>query len=267
LQVQEKQGDEVDKEEIYSISISRAYHFYMAGDHEKSFTYNKELAEYASKVRGDLDIAERCYKRAIADAKYLGRLQDEMDYLLDMTINVYSVWGRYEEALSNYQSLLKHYDKVGDSGMRARVLNNIAWIHDNKGEYDQALKLYNESLETTRKLGDQKGIARTLNSMGEIYRQRGEYDQAMDLCNQSLEISKQIGDQEGISGTLHNIAVIHNRKGEYEEALSHALGAYKILERLKSPELDRSVELLSDIKQRVGRETYQRLVEKVEKSQ
>jgi hypothetical protein len=45
----------------------------MAGDHEKSFTYNKELAEYAFKIRGDLDIAERCYKRAIADANSVRR--------------------------------------------------------------------------------------------------------------------------------------------------------------------------------------------------
>ena len=39
---------------------------------------------YASKI-GDLDIAERCYKRAIADAEYLGHIKDKMDCLYYMT--------------------------------------------------------------------------------------------------------------------------------------------------------------------------------------
>jgi hypothetical protein len=42
------------------------------------------------------------------------------------------------------------------------------------------------------------------------------------------------------------------------------LGAYGILGRIKFPELDRSVEMLSHIKQRVGSEAFERLVEKVE---
>ena len=114
----------------------------MACDHEKSFAYNKALAIYASKIR-DLGIAERCYKRAIDDAKYLGRSKDEMGCLLDMTLDVYYVQGRYEEALSNYQSLLKYYEKVIDSENRARVLNNMAMIYDDQGEIEQAMQHYN----------------------------------------------------------------------------------------------------------------------------
>jgi tetratricopeptide (TPR) repeat protein len=251
-------------QESYADAMSRAYYFHMAGNHEKSFIYNKELAEYASKI-GDLDVAERCYKRAIDDAKYLGRLQDEMHCLLNMTNNVYYVWGRHEEAFYNYQSLLNYYDKVNDPVMRARILNNIAAMHNNKGEYDQAMELYNQSLEIKRPVEDQEGISGTLHNIAEIHANKGEYDQAMELYNQSLSISKQLGDQQVIAGTLNNIGEIHANKGEYEEALSHTLEAYEILERLKSPELDRSVEILSNIKQRLGSEDYERLVEKVER--
>jgi tetratricopeptide (TPR) repeat protein len=123
----------------------------MAGGiyHEKSFTHNKELVEYASKI-GDLDIAERCYKRAIAEAEYLGHIKDRMDCLFYMTKNVCDIWARYEESRSNYKSLLEYYDNANDSHLRSAVLNSIAIIHDNKGEYEQALKLYNQSLEKRR---------------------------------------------------------------------------------------------------------------------
>ena len=45
----------------------------MAGDHEKSFTYHRALARYASKI-GDLDIAERSYK--LANGQRLSELRD-----------------------------------------------------------------------------------------------------------------------------------------------------------------------------------------------
>lgn len=59
---------------------------------------------------------------------------------------VYYVWGRYEESLSNYQSLLKYYDSVNDAEMRARVLNNVALIHNDRGDCEQAMELYKREL-------------------------------------------------------------------------------------------------------------------------
>ena len=58
------------------------------------------------------------------------------------------------------------------------------------------------------------------------------------------------------------------KKEKYEESLFHALQAYRILERLGIPsELQRSVDILDYIEGKLGSETYQRLVEKIEKSQ
>jgi tetratricopeptide (TPR) repeat protein len=185
------QEEERKDQETYAISKSYAYHLHKAGGKysEKSLVYNRELAKYASKI-GDLIAAERCYKRAIDDAKYLGRTQDEMDCLLNTTNDVYYVWGRYEEALSNYQRLLDYYDTINDYVMRAAVLNNIAMIHYKKAEYEQAMHMYNQSLEISKKIGDQQAIAYTLNNIAMIHYKKAEYEQAMHMYNQSLEISK-----------------------------------------------------------------------------
>jgi tetratricopeptide (TPR) repeat protein len=249
-------------QESYINATSRAYYFHMAGDHEKSFSYNKELATYASKI-GDLDVAERCYKRAIDDAEYLGRVKDKMDCLYNMTTNVYSVWGRYEEALSNYKSLLEYYKSVNDSNMLAAVLRRMGWIHYRKGEYDQAMELYKQSLDIARKIGDQQGIAQTLNNIAAIHYRKREYDQAMELFNQSLDIARKIGDQQGIARIVNNIALVLGDKEEYDQAVSYALQAYEILGKLKSPELQRSVAILDGIKNKLGTEAYERLVEQV----
>jgi tetratricopeptide (TPR) repeat protein len=183
----------------------------MAGDHEKSFSHNQDLAQYASKI-GDLDVAERCYNRAIADAEYLGRIQDEMKCLLNITNAVYYVWGRYEESLSNYAKLLDYYGNINNHVIKAAVLNNIGMIHYKKSEYDQALDKYNQSLEISKRLGDLYTTGLTLNNIGLIHDIRGDYDQAMELYNQSLEVKNWLGDQEGIAWTLNNIAIMHTKK-------------------------------------------------------
>jgi tetratricopeptide (TPR) repeat protein len=254
-------------EENRSIVMSYAYHLHMAGGtyHEKSFTPNKLLAIYAFKI-GDLDIAERCYKRAIFDAEYLGHIKDKMECLYDMTRDVYDIWARYEESLSNYQSLLEYYASANDSQKRSAVLNNIALIHDKKGEYDQALELYNDSLEIKRGIGYQQGIGTALNNIALIHDKKGEYDQALELYNQSLEITKGIGDQQGIVITLNNMANVLINKEKYEESLFYVLQAYTILQRLDlPPELHDSLGILNYIEGKLGSETYQRLIEKIKR--
>ena len=48
---------------------------------------------------GDLDLAERSYRRAIDDAEALGHVDDSMRSMYEMTIRVYTLWGRFDEAL------------------------------------------------------------------------------------------------------------------------------------------------------------------------
>jgi hypothetical protein len=109
-----------EAEEKYSIAMSYAYHLHNAGGgyHEKSFRYNKALAEYASQS-GDLDVA---------DAQFLKRIKDEMDCFYAMTSEVFVIWGRNDEALCKYESLLRYYQYVNDSLTLAAVLNSIAAI-------------------------------------------------------------------------------------------------------------------------------------------
>jgi tetratricopeptide (TPR) repeat protein len=185
-QKQREQGEEVNIqnnditniEERYSILMSCAYHLDMSGGtyHEKSFTYNKLLAIYASKI-GDLDIAE-----------YLGHIKDKMECLYYMTRNGYDIWGRYEEAASNYQSLLKYYDSINDSRMRVSILSKIAIIHAIKGEHEQAMDLFKDNLETAREIGDQELISGSLNNIALIHDNKAEYDQALSCTTKAWRL-------------------------------------------------------------------------------
>jgi tetratricopeptide (TPR) repeat protein len=105
-----------------------------------------------------------------------------------MTRNGYDIWGRYEEAASNYQSLLKYYDSINDSRMRVSILSNIAIIHAIKGEHEQAMDLFKDNLETAREIGDQELISGSLNNIALIHDNKAEYDQALSCTTKAWRL-------------------------------------------------------------------------------
>jgi tetratricopeptide (TPR) repeat protein len=213
---QSKNGN--DNDEIYRIRRSCAYHLHKARMNEESYNYNVSVAQFACE-HGDLDLAERSYKRAIDNAKILGWIDCNMKCILEITNNIYYVWGKYDTAYDNYQNVSKYFDNVKDYKHYAIALQHRADILRIKGEYNESLKLCNQSLSISKELGDQFGTARTLHQIAMIYYSKGEYNESLKLCNQSLSISKELGDKVGIAGTLQLVANIYYNKLEYDTAL------------------------------------------------
>jgi tetratricopeptide (TPR) repeat protein len=215
----------------YNIKLGCAYHLHesdLPEMREKSYDYNTELAQIASSV-GDLDLAERCYKRAINDAEQIEHFEDKkMKCILDLTNSVYVVWGRYNDAYDNYQLLLKSFSDIKSDKDRANVLSSIAKLHYIKQEYDEALRVLNDWMQIEEQLGNQYGIAAVNHSRAMIYENRGEYDEALKVFDENLSIARQASNKLGVSTTsiqlylysaLYHIANIRRLRKEYEKAL------------------------------------------------
>jgi tetratricopeptide (TPR) repeat protein len=249
----------VSQNDSYSSYVARAYHLHLSGKNAESLAINRDLANDVSAI-GDLDLAERCYNRAIDDARQMDSRLDEMSCLFSLTTNVYITWGRFDEALVNFQILLKYYHETNDSQMYSRSLHNIGLIHKKRGEYDQAIEKYNESLEISRELGDQQGIAYTLHNLGMIHNKMGEDDQAIEKYNESLKIKEQIGDQRGIAFTLGNIGVLFFDREEYRNSFQHAIQSYSIFKQIQSPEKEWVQSILFEIRNKLGDNEFQELL-------
>ena len=136
----DSQNKDLEQDDVYSRSIARAYHLHMSGKNiEQSFIENRDLGHSASEI-GDLDLAERCYNRALNDARQMKRPDDEMACLFSLTSDVYTTWGRIDEALVRYQTLQEYFTKTANTLMLSVCLNNMGLIHRNKGEYDRGNK-------------------------------------------------------------------------------------------------------------------------------
>jgi tetratricopeptide (TPR) repeat protein len=149
-------------------------------DHETSYKINKGSDRYLCYI-GNLDLAESCYKRAISEADCFGRIDDRMECLFELSNHVYQIWGRYDEALANYQSVLKYYDQTDNLTERSAVLRSIAEIFDSKGDDYEGMKILNEILEICKNIGNKEGIEANLIGMTLIYCRKEEYEQSINV--------------------------------------------------------------------------------------
>ena len=215
-----------EKDDSYFLAISTAYHLHMAGgkNHEKSFTRNKMLGHYAFGM-GNLDVAERSYKRAIEDADKLGRVHDKMVCTLEMVNDVYLAWFRDANGIYKiYEDLIEYFSKSNDRKNYATALFGLGVAYSLQEKSDMAMEKYTQSLEISKLLGDKYTVARVLHKIANILFERaekgtGEYAEALEKYQESLSISEENKDREWIALTLIQIGNIYSVKGEYAEAL------------------------------------------------
>jgi tetratricopeptide (TPR) repeat protein len=212
-----------------NIVIGCAYHLHEAGMCEESMIFNKCTAQRASYI-GDLDLSERCYKRAIDDAEKAECVdefcriyysQEILDLYINLTHNVIAVWGRYDEAYENYQQLLESITEYfpSISNQRSLVLSYMAHIHYIKKEYDQAEEFYRESLSIAESLRNQTTVAEISHGMGMIYYDNKKYGEAVNWFEKSRSIAESLGNKLGVISSSYYIADIYRSKENYDKAM------------------------------------------------
>jgi tetratricopeptide (TPR) repeat protein len=254
-----EKGERVD----FSIALGCAYHFHHAGLHKQSYSHNVALANFSFDI-GSLDTAETCYLRAIEDAKELGNAESIAIQRGNLA-NVYSIWGRLDDALNTNQELYDYSKEKGNRRNEAVALHQIGMIHQNKGEYEKALEKYTISLKIEEEIGDKSSIAKTLHHIGMIHQDKGEYEKALEKYTISLKIDEEIGDTSGIALTLGQIGRIQHRQEEYHEAISALATAASIFKVLESPYFELAIKDLAAIKEEIGEDKFKEILQELEK--
>src|SRR5215204_2552389 len=211
------------------VAIATGYHLHRAGRHSESYEHNSALAEFAQNI-GNLDLAERCYRRALKDAEKLNLSDHKIVSMVNLSHNVLIIWGRLDEALKNYETILAA--NKDENNLLRIVYYDLSQIYYIRGNYGRALDLLNKSLTIVRSIGDIKGTSRVLEALSNVYYTKGDYGRALDLLNENLSIARSIGDLEGIAGALLNIANIFAIQFEVETALRLANESHSIYQQL-----------------------------------
>ncbi|MCA9958003.1 MAG: tetratricopeptide repeat protein [Anaerolineales bacterium] len=114
--------------------------------------------------------------------------------------------GDYSGAQAQYEQSLTLRRQIGDKIGIANLLNNLGNLACDLRKWEEGVRYYQESLVIKREIGAPLSIAISLLNLGTAYQELGAHDNAAELYQESLTISQQIDDQIGIVFSLSNLA-------------------------------------------------------------
>ncbi len=252
---------------------------------------------------GQVEKAIENYKKALAIAQETGDKRGEGTGLGNLG-SVYSHLGQIEKAIENYKKALDIYKEIGDRRGEGALLGNIGTAYSQLGQIEKAIELYQKALDISKEIGNRRGEGEDLGNLGLAYSQLGQIEKAIELYQKGLTIAQEIGDRRGEGYHLGNLGLaysqlgqiekaienykkaltiaqeIGNRRGEgtwlnnlgfdlqtekkYREALACYLLARKIRREIRDPNIKTTESNLSNLKEELGENEFEKLVKEVE---
>lgn len=162
-------------------------------------------------ARGDYDGFEKAMRQAIAWAPAFAPFQEELGQYFGRT-------GNLPAMLETLRGLLTVYAAVDNIESVARVQHLIAQSLYSFGRFDEALVEYETLLDVERESGDQYGIIGTLTTLSALYQQIEEYDRAIAAMTEAMEIAEGLNVPALIGSAATGLGRIYRRIGDYTRA-------------------------------------------------
>ncbi|MEZ5357768.1 MAG: tetratricopeptide repeat protein [Candidatus Zixiibacteriota bacterium] len=141
-----------------------------------------------------------------------------------------SAKGRYNEAIEEYQKILKYCRDNEHLSVKAETFTQIGQLMAKQGDFDRALGYVQRAIGANRRLNDDKGTCKALRNLGVIYLELGEFEEAEVNYTQAIAIARKIGDDILFADLVNNLGAIMNMKGNWDKALKYYNDSLKIYE-------------------------------------
>ena len=145
--------------------------------------------------------------------------------------------GRYNEAICEYNKILKIYTKLNNID-KACIKNYLGIIYNEIGDFKKAIKYYNSAINLALKYEHQHSLelANFYNNLGSLFEEIGNFEESQDGYKKSLKIlTKYFKDNNAdLANLYNNIGVLFFKKKEFLKSKKYYLLAIENL----NPEKD-----------------------------
>jgi len=239
---------------------------YAAKELERTKFYAELVQREGEKLDGHeqldaIQILDQEFESILDAASYALDYEDEGELLLPFArflVNYLENTGRWREALSLYEHIVKRasegkdrkiyayalssygallfglsrFDQAEDMLSKAKqiaeeegdelITSHAATVLGNvacvTGKYRQAIELQEEGLRLRRKIGKPHLIAFSLGNLATVYGHMNDRDRAIPLFEECLEISRESGDRRAMAVTLNNLGNLAEEQGQLDKA-------------------------------------------------
>ncbi|HEX2909553.1 MAG TPA: tetratricopeptide repeat protein [Chloroflexia bacterium] len=164
--------------------------------------------------------------------KRLSADHDDILYTLDYLIenrevkeayrlggNIWLAWWRWGYLNQGWQWLnrILALPEVGiESGLRAKVLDGLAYMALYQSDFRNAQYYFEESIKLWRENEVSEQLGRAISGLAGTYRIMGKYEEALKLNYESLELFQAVGAEVSLADSLCNIGWQLMERGKYE---------------------------------------------------
>jgi predicted ATPase/Tfp pilus assembly protein PilF len=169
--------------------------------------------------RGEFDVADGHFRRALAIAERLG--DDGLAARsLDNLASVADGAGRADVALQHYERGLAVARRAGNDAQVAVTLNNLGAVHLSAGRSDVAFEALDEALAIARRIDLDRSLPFVLANLAEAARAMGRWDEAMVYADEAARRADRLGDERMAAAARVEFAFAAVGRGGVEEARS-----------------------------------------------
>jgi predicted ATPase len=194
--------------------------------------------------RGESDLAEADFNRAIEMSRTIGYRHGEAVYQMNLGI-LLALINKPRAAFEYFDAAAATYAGMGNRRGQALVLSNAAWMrHAVFGEDSAAEAAVREALEVYADIGDIRGRAQCLGTLGSIRCRHGMTEEGFALLQESFELAQGAADSWIASQVLKEYARCELEAGAYDSGLAHSEQALSICRQMGLGDLAASVRAL-----------------------
>jgi signal transduction histidine kinase len=129
---------------------------------------------------------------------------------VDMGIaNLYSVTGKFQQAILLYLNILHHYENKNDKEGIRFIYGNLGVIYRNINNSNLAEKYYLLAEKLSGELHDNWGLTQACQGLMSIYLQNKQYDLAFRYANKTIQSSNKCNDNEDQANAYQALASIY----------------------------------------------------------
>ncbi|MGC8837742.1 MAG: tetratricopeptide repeat protein [Anaerolineae bacterium] len=184
--------------------------------------YEAAVQEYLAALALEEQGARPAVSRRIADLKR-------------RIARTYLRQGNQEEALQWLQQALRELDLDPGAAMaveRARVYNDLGWLHFRRGEMQEALAWTTRCLSIVEGTDHYGELAAAYNRLVGMYFRLGDWEQARDYAERGLRLRQRMGDTYGLALSYTNLGGLAMFLGDWDQAIAHNQRSLELKERL-----------------------------------
>jgi len=136
----------------------------------------------------------------------------------------YERQGDFHEALSHLEKAQQVFSTIDAKliiSERARIQNDIGWIHFRLGELEQAEIFLRKALDLVEGTSHYSVVASILNRLGGVYYQEDDLDHASNFVRKSLVLREEIGDITEVARSYNNLGLLNWKQGIWDRALEN----------------------------------------------